>query len=89
MSLTVPSSATPHARRIAAALTSALGVALAVAACGGSTPPAATTSASQSPQNGAAAAYKYADCMRSHGVPNFPDPKVHTTGNSEIGRAHV
>jgi hypothetical protein len=27
-----------------------------------------------------AAALKYAACMRSHGVPNFPDPQVNTSG---------
>jgi hypothetical protein len=27
-----------------------------------------------------AAAVKYAACMRSHGVPNFPDPQVSTSG---------
>jgi hypothetical protein len=26
-------------------------------------------------------AVAYAECMRSHGVPNFPDPKVSTNGN--------
>jgi hypothetical protein len=30
-------------------------------------------------------ALKYARCMRSHGVPNFPDPKVSSNGGIEIG----
>jgi hypothetical protein len=30
-------------------------------------------------------ALNYAACMRSHGVPNFPDPKVSSNGGIEIG----
>jgi hypothetical protein len=30
-------------------------------------------------------ALKYARCMRSHAVPNFPDPKVSSNGGIEIG----
>lgn len=49
-------------------------VALIAVGCGSSKPPAGTG------QNGsggpAAAAYRYASCMRSHGVTNFPDPRV-------------
>jgi hypothetical protein len=40
--------------------------ALAIAACGSSSP---SHRAAHAPQF-----VKYADCMRSHGVPNFPDP---------------
>lgn len=44
------------------------------AACGSDNPkPAAAQS---SGQNAAASAYSYARCMRTHGVSNFPDPKV-------------
>jgi hypothetical protein len=58
--------------------------ALAVAGCGGSTKPPVTASSSRSgPANGAEAAYKFSACMRQHGVSNFPDPVVHTTGNSQ------
>jgi len=39
-----------------------------VAACGSSSKPSSSARSSQ-PQG-----IKYADCMRSHGVPNFPDP---------------
>jgi hypothetical protein len=36
-----------------------------------------------SPSAGSAAAvYKYAACMRSHGVPNFPDPQVSSSRGS-------
>jgi hypothetical protein len=42
---------------------------VAVAACGSSHTPGTTTGArSESP------ALKFADCMRAHGVPSFPDP---------------
>jgi hypothetical protein len=52
-------------------------VALIVAACGSSpSSPATSDSASNSP---GAAAYKYASCMRAHGVSGFPDPQVTTT----------
>ncbi len=45
-------------------------VALGTAGCGGgSSAPAAAAS-----QNGAATLVAYVHCMRSHGVPNFPDP---------------
>ncbi len=47
---------------------------LAIAGCGSSSSPSKTAS------NLAAAAISYADCMRSHGVPNFPDPS--TSGGS-------
>lgn len=43
------------------------------AGCGSAGPPANTGQASGGP---AAAAYRYADCMRSHGVSGFPVPKV-------------
>jgi hypothetical protein len=36
-------------------------------------------SSSQSP---AAQAFKYAECMRAHGLSGFPDPVVNTQGNS-------
>jgi hypothetical protein len=32
-------------------------------------------------------ALKYAACIRSHGVPNFPDPKLHAGGGIEMGEA--
>jgi hypothetical protein len=46
----------------------AIGVALAVAACGSSGSSGATTGSK--PGSGVA----FAQCMRTHGVPNFPDP---------------
>jgi hypothetical protein len=56
------------------------GVALVTAACGGSS----TTSAGlPSLQTITAQALAYAKCMRSHGVPNFPDPTVQDTARSK------
>jgi hypothetical protein len=57
--------------------------ALAVAGCGGSNKPPATAAGSQSNDPGVQSAYKFSACMRQHGVSNFPDPVVHTTGNSQ------
>jgi hypothetical protein len=48
-------------------------VALIAAGCGSSKPPASAGRGANGP---AAAAYKYARCMRGHGVASFPDPRV-------------
>jgi hypothetical protein len=55
--------------RIAAALVAIAALALLASACGGST--GTTTSAAPSHQT---AALSFSRCMRSHGVPSFPDP---------------
>jgi hypothetical protein len=44
-------------------------VSLLAAGCGGGSSPTAATT-----QNGLVALVAYSHCMRSHGVPNFPDP---------------
>ncbi|MGA9857592.1 MAG: hypothetical protein WBQ18_06990 [Solirubrobacteraceae bacterium] len=58
-----------------------------VAACGGSGGSAATGSDAPSPAH-VAAGIKFAGCMRSHGVPNFPDPTggggIHISSGSGI-----
>ncbi|HJS95386.1 MAG TPA: hypothetical protein VJ741_14065 [Solirubrobacteraceae bacterium] len=54
-----------------------------VAGCG-SNKPTPSTGASSS-NNPAASAYAYSRCMRSHGVSNFPDPKV----SASAGHASV
>jgi hypothetical protein len=56
--------------------------ALALAGCGGSGRAPATTAGGK-PADGGQAAYRYAACMRNHGVANFPDPKV-TVGNGSV-----
>jgi hypothetical protein len=73
----------PRLRRFALVTAGILAVGVAVAACGGgpSTPSAATgsttTTAAGSSASGSTDAtglVAYSSCMRSHGVPNFPDP---------------
>jgi len=47
-----------------------------------------TTTSGNAAQNPAAAAYAYAVCMRTHGVPNFPDPHVSVSpGHAAVGFA--
>jgi hypothetical protein len=60
---------------------------LAAAGCGSNNPTTTTTSANAA-QSPAAPAYAYARCMRSHGVSNFPDPKVTVSpGHAAVGFA--
>ena len=65
---------------MAAAIAAA--TAVAVAACGGANHPTQTTNASSTPGGIAAAAYRFVACMRDHGYPNMPDPKVSNGGNA-------
>jgi len=70
-----PRRAWPPAARIAAAIIATAALALLAAACGGS--PSFTGSGGSSNAGGAANAQPavgYASCMRSHGVPKYPDP---------------
>jgi hypothetical protein len=53
----------------------AISCALATTACGSSNSPGSGTGSSDT------LAIQFADCMRAHGVPNFPDPG-HGSGNS-------
>ena len=76
--------------RCAALVALIAGLATLAAGCGGSKSPSdtGTQSAQRGPQNGAEAAYAYSRCMRSHGVPNFPDPKVSSSaGHTSIAIA--
>lgn len=69
-----PRRAWPTAARTAAAIIAAAALALLSAACDGS--PSSTSSGSSSNAGGSAnsKALAYARCMRSLGVPDFPDP---------------
>jgi hypothetical protein len=58
-----------NARRPLAIALIAVGCGVVVTACGSS-----GKSGTGSSSKGEAAGIKFADCMRSHGVPNFPDP---------------
>ena len=70
-----PRRARPPAARIAAAIIATAGLALLAAACSGSP---SSTAAGGSPNAGdslsSPSAVSYSNCMRSHGVPNYPDP---------------
>ena len=56
---------------------------LLMSACGSSSS-SPTTTASNSP---AAAAFKYASCMRKHGVASYPDPQVTTNPGGSVAVA--
>jgi hypothetical protein len=71
-----------HRRRLPIAI-AALGCGLAVAACGSS---GSTNSGNNvTAQSRLAGAVAFAKCMRSHGVSNFPDPKVGGHGIQILG----
>lgn len=55
--------------RICAVALAAVGCSVVLAACGSS-----GKSSTASSGDGQAAGIKFASCMRSHGIPNFPDP---------------
>jgi hypothetical protein len=59
-----------------ATLTAAIACGSLFAAGCGSSSHNSNASIDSSSAGPAAAAYKFAACMRAHGVPNFPDPKV-------------
>jgi hypothetical protein len=56
---------------------------LLLSACGSSSS-APSTTASNSP---AAAAFKYASCMREHGIAGYPDPQVTTNPDGSVAMA--
>jgi hypothetical protein len=64
------------------AATFAAGVAVLAAGCGGSSPKTTTSAGGQSSGNFVTQAYKYAGCMHDHGVSNYPEPRVSTSGGS-------
>ena len=58
------------------------GLAASAVGCGSANPPAG---ANRSPASPAEAAFSYARCMRGHGVPTFPNPRV----SSSPGRTSI
>lgn len=74
----------PNGARTAAAIIATAGLALLAAACSSSP---ASTGASDPSTAGASttspSAVAYSDCIRSHGVPSFPDP----SGNGQVPKA--
>jgi hypothetical protein len=59
----------------------AAGLAALAAGCGSSSHNPPSGAGAQSPENFASTAYKHAACMRSHGVPNYPDPHITASAN--------
>lgn len=60
--------------------------------CGSAGPTTTTSSGSKqgaAKDSGATAAFAYARCMRSHGVSDFPDPKIVTSPNSQAITFHL
>jgi hypothetical protein len=67
-----PNPKPPNTRRRSGPIALAvIATAVAVAACGSSSKPRSAAGST-----GAGFGVKYADCMRAHGVPNFPDPSA-------------
>ncbi len=64
----------PHSRRAVLLPAAFASLALLAAGCGSSSSSSSTTSPSFT--GFATAAYKYAGCMRNHGLAGFPDPHV-------------
>ncbi len=69
-------------RRAALAVAAAAAAALLAAGCGGNSPSSTSVSGSAASAKGGPgeAAFQFSACMRNHGVTNFPDPKVTTSG---------
>ena len=68
-----PRRAWPRPARTAAAIIAAAILALLAAACSGTASPAGGSPGAGGSAN-SSSAVAYSACMRSHGVPNFPDP---------------
>ena len=76
-----------HVRRAVAIAAPLAGAALLAAACGGGSAPATATSVSQDGSNSTGDAVAYSQCMRAHGVPNFPDPGPDSLPGKPFGAA--
>jgi hypothetical protein len=59
----------------------------ALAGCGSQAPTGSASRSNSSPSNGAP--FEYARCIRTHGVPSFPDPQVTTSAGSTSVRQMV
>ena len=59
-----------------------------IAGCGSGSPSGSADFNHHGPKNPVAAALAFAHCIQQHGVPNFPDPVVHSTaGGGSISQA--
>lgn len=68
--------------RTATALTGLIATTIAVAGCGGSGSPSSTSASTRTP--GRSAGLRLAECMRAHGVTNYPDPSATGGGGTQI-----
>jgi hypothetical protein len=75
-----PRRAWPAIGRAAAAIVATAGLVLLAAACSGSPSSTSSGSSNAGGSTSSPSAIGYSHCMRSHGVPNFPDP----TSSGEI-----
>jgi hypothetical protein len=73
-----PPRPSPPATRTAAAIIAAAALAL-PAACSSSPPPAGSGSSPKTAASATQSAVRYSACMRSHGVPDYPDPGSNAT----------
>jgi hypothetical protein len=76
-----PRRASPRRARTAAAIIAAAGLALLAAACGGSPSTSSSGSSTAGGPSTSASVVGFSRCMRSHGVPRFPDP---VTGDGRL-----
>ena len=67
-------------------LAALIALSIPLAACGSSTDPSANAGSGGTRANAAdyTTALKFASCLRSHGVPNFPDPKPNGSGGMQV-----
>src|SRR4051812_46887434 len=64
------------------------GLILLLAGCGANHNQPRPGSSAGGQADGVRAAYRFSACMRAHGVPNFPDPKVvNSPGKQSVGIA--
>ena len=69
-----PRRAWPRTARTAAAIIATAGLALLLSACGGSPPSAGSGGSSNAGGSANSQPLAFSRCMRSHGVPTYPDP---------------
>ena len=68
--------------RTATALTALLTTAIVIAACGGPGSPSNTSASTGTPAR--STGLKLAECMRAHGVTDYPDPSANGGGGTQI-----
>jgi hypothetical protein len=79
----------PPTTRIAAAIIITTTLALLVAACGAGKPASGTSGLTGTTTAAISQAVAFTRCMRSHGVPNYPDPTARNSGPGTDGLPKV